>query len=229
MSDLSKVLTAQGVHNEVVAREDLGEILCGVVDDDVGTEVADQLFLGAVGGRGHVGPEVLGELNDGGPQPSGSGVDEDSLPRLNVRPLDQHLPRRQRDQRDGCGLLQRQGGRLERDVVFVDGDVLGEGPDTKIAGPCEHFVTDGEAADVGADLGDHTGHVVAEHERWLVLEELFELSVADHAVQRVDARCAHLDENVPVTDLGSGTSAARTSSLPYRATTNAFMWSFPSS
>ena len=29
--------------------------------------------------------------------------------------------------------------------------------------------------------------------------------------------------------LGSGTSAARTSFLPYRATTNAFMWSFLSS
>ena len=123
-----------------------------------------------------------------------------SLPGLDVCLLDQDLPGRQRDQRDRCGLLQRQGGRLERDVIFVDGDVLREGPDAKVAGACEHFVADREAADVGSNLGDHTGHVVAEHERWLVLEELFELAVADHAVQRVDTRCAHLDEDVPITD-----------------------------
>ena len=138
-------------------------------------------------------------------------------------PLDQDLPGGQGDQRDGGGLLQRQGGRLERDVVLVDGDVLGEGPDAKVAGTGVHLVTDGEAADVGADLGDHAGHVVAEHEGRLVLQELFELAVADHAVQRVDTRRAHLDENVSAPGSGAGTSAARTSSLPYRATTNAFM------
>ena len=158
---------------------------------------------------------MLGELDDGGPQPSGAGVDENLLPGLDVCLLDQDLPGGQRDQRDGGGLMQRQSGRLERDVVFVDGDVLGEGPDAKVAGACEHLVADGEAADVGADLGDHTGDVVAEHEGRLVLEELLELAVADHAVQRVDARCAHLDENVAVyRPSGSGTSAARTSSLP---------------
>ena len=222
-----QVVTAQGVHNEVVAREDLGEILLGVVDDDIGSEVADKLFLGAVGGGGHMGPEVLGKLDDGGSQPPGAGVDENFLPGLDVCPLDQDLPGGQRDQRDRCGLLQRQGGRLERDVIFVDGDVLGEGPDAKVAGACKHLVADREAADVRADLADHTGNVVAEHEGCLVLQELFELAVADHAVQRVDTRRAHPDENVTVTDLGSGTSAARTSFLPYRATTNAFMWSFP--
>ena len=88
-------------------------------------------------------------------------MDENLLPGLDVRLLDQDLPGRQRDQRNGCGLMQRESGRFERDIVFVDGDVLGKGPDAEVAGACEYLVTDSEAADVGSDFGDHTGYVVA--------------------------------------------------------------------
>ena len=116
---------------------------------------------------------MLGKLDDGGPQPSDAGVDENLLPGLDVCLFDQDLPGGQRNQWDRSGVLQRQGCRLERDVIVVDGDVLREGPDAKVAGACKHFVADREAADVSANLGDHTGNVVAEHEGCLVLQELF--------------------------------------------------------
>jgi hypothetical protein len=51
-------------------------------------------------------PEVLGELDHGGPEPSGAGVDEDLLPRLDLTLLDQDLPGGQRDQGDSGGLVQ---------------------------------------------------------------------------------------------------------------------------
>ena len=148
--------------------------------------------------------EVLGELDDGGAQPAGAGVDEDLLPGLDLGEVDQGLPGGQRDQRDGCGLVQSERGRLEGDVVLVDGDVLGEGPDAQVAGSGVDLVADLEVRDVGPDLGHDAGDVVAEHERRLVLQELLELAVADHLVQRVDAGRAHPDQDVTAADVGLG-------------------------
>jgi hypothetical protein len=45
---------------------------------------------------------------------------------------------------------------------------------------------------------------VAEHERAPVFQEPLELAVADHRVQRVDARGTHLDQHVTIADLGLG-------------------------
>jgi hypothetical protein len=45
---------------------------------------------------------------------------------------------------------------------------------------------------------------VAEHERGPVLQEPFELPVADHLVQRVDAGRVHPDQDVAVSDGGLG-------------------------
>ena len=117
-------------------------------------------------------------------------------PGLDVGDVDQGLPRGQRHQRHGGGLLERQRGRLEGDVVSVDGDVLGEGADAQVARSGVDLVADLEAADVGADLGDDAGEVVAEDERPLVLDELLELAVADHLVQRVDAGRPDVDQDV---------------------------------
>jgi hypothetical protein len=89
-----------------------------------------------------------------------------------------------------------------REVVLVDRDVLREGPDPQVAGPGVDLVPYLEVAYEGADPGHHAGDVVAEHERCPVLQELFELAVADHLVERVDAGGAHLDQHVIVTDLG---------------------------
>ncbi len=144
--------------------------------------------------------EMLGELDHGRSEAAGPGVDENFLTGLDLRPFDQDLPGSQGDQWYRAGLGHGQGGRLERDVILVDRDVLGEGADAKVPGAGEHLVAHLEAADAGADLGDHTGDVVAEREGRLVLQKLLELAVPDHDVQRVDARCAHPDQYVGVAD-----------------------------
>ena len=100
--------------------------------------------------------------------------------------------------------MQGERGRLGRDVVLVDRDVLREGPDPQVAGAGVDLVADLEVAYGGADPGHHAGDVVAEHERGPVLQEPLELAVADHLVQRVDAGGAHLDQHVTVADLGLG-------------------------
>ena len=89
---LLEVLAAERVQHDVVAGEDLGEVLLGVVHDDVGAEAAHQLGVLAAGGRRHRGAEVLGELDDGRPQAAGAGVDEDLLAGLDVGAVDEGLP-----------------------------------------------------------------------------------------------------------------------------------------
>ena len=150
-------------------------------------------------------------------------MDEHLLAGLNLSDIDQRLPGGEGDQGNGSGLVQGQRRRFECDVVLVDRDVLGEGPDTQVAGARVDLVADLERADGAADLRHHAGDVVAEHERLLVLDELLELAVADHLVQRVDACRADLDQHVTVADLRLGDVGGAEPSLPYFSTTNAFM------
>ena len=82
--------------------------------------------------------------------------------------------------------MQRERGRLEC-IVLIDRDVLGEGADAQIAEARKHLVAGLEVADGRTDLGHHTGDIVTNHEGGLVLQQLLELTVADHLVQWVDA------------------------------------------
>ena len=88
---------------------------------------------------------------------AGTGVDQNLLAGLDVGHVDQGLPRGERDEWHRCRFLERQRGRLEGDVVGVDGDLFGEGADAQVAWSGVDLVTDLEAADVGPDLGDHAG------------------------------------------------------------------------
>ena len=109
-------------------------------------------------------------------------------PGLHLRAVDEGLPRGQRHQRHRGRLVQGERGWLGGDVVLVDRDVLREGPDPQVARAGVDLVAYLEVAYGGADAGHHAGDVVAEHERGLVLQQPLELAVADHLVQRVDAR-----------------------------------------
>ena len=129
---------------------------------------------------------------------------EDLLSGLHVRAIDEGLPGGQGYERHRAGLAQRQRGRLGGDVVLVDRDVLRERADPQVAGASEDLVAGLEVAHGRADLRHDAGHLVAEHERALIPQQPLELTVADHRVQRVDARGAHLDEHVTGADVGLG-------------------------
>ena len=72
--------------------------------------------------------------------------------------------------------------------------------DPEVPWSCIDLVADLEVSYVGADLGDHPGEIVAECEGSLVLQELLELAVANHLVQRIDAGTGDPDEDVAVAD-----------------------------
>src|SRR5215212_3967254 len=118
--------------------------------------------------------------------------------------VDQGLPSSQCHQRHRRRLVQGERVRFGRDVVLVDRDVFREGPDPQVAGAGVDLIAHLEVAYGGADPGHHPGDIVAKHERGPVLQELFELAVADHLVERVDTGGAHLDQHVTVADLRLG-------------------------
>ena len=99
-------------------------------------------------------------------------------------------------------MLHRQGGRLEREVVLVERDELGERPDAILIGPRINLVAHREAPHVGSHARDDAGDVVPKHERRPVGQDEPELAVPDLGVQRVDASGADPDQDVAVSQLG---------------------------
>ena len=86
---LGEGVSALGVQDDVVVVGDRFEVLGSVVDDDVGTEVADPFDVAGAGRRGHRRPQVLGQLDRGGADAPGAGVDQHLLAELQVRSLDE--------------------------------------------------------------------------------------------------------------------------------------------
>src|SRR5947209_257658 len=79
-----------------------------------------------------VAPRCLGNLDGVRADAAGAGVDEHLLTELQVRPLDECLPRRQGDEGHGGRLGHKEACRLDREIVLVHGDALGEGPDAAV-------------------------------------------------------------------------------------------------
>ena len=122
----------EGVEHDVVPSQDVGEVGLRVVDDLVGSQGADLVEVLGVSGGGDVGTEVLRDLDHRRPEPTRTGVDENLLPGLDGSQVDEGLPGGEGDERYGGGFLERQGGRLEGNVVCGDRDLLGEGADAQV-------------------------------------------------------------------------------------------------
>ena len=85
-------VAVQAVEDDVVAGQDLLEVLLFIVDDDIGAEAFDQLDICRARRRGDRRAEVLRQLDGESAHAAGAGMDEDFLPLLQPGFLDQHLP-----------------------------------------------------------------------------------------------------------------------------------------
>ena len=119
---------------------------------------------------------------------------------LQVRSLDERLPGGQGDEGHRGRLGHGEVGGLDREIVLVHGDALGEGADAAVARSRVDLVAHAEAGHGRPDAGDDAGEVVAEDEWRLVGEEQLELPVADLCVKQVHAGRVDLDQHVAVAD-----------------------------
>ena len=126
------------------------------------------------------------------------------LPGLDVRPLDQRLPRREGDQGQRRRLRHCQPGRLGCQVVLADRDEPGEGPDPVLVRACVDLIARREPVHTGPGPLHHAGEIVAEHERRLVGQHEPELAGHDLGVERVDPGGGDPDERVALASLRLG-------------------------
>src|SRR5437763_13829987 len=112
-----------------------------------------------------VAPRYLGQLDGVRADAAGAGVDEHLLAGLQVRSLDERLPCGQGDEGHRRRLGHGEACRLDREIVLVHGDALGEGPDAAIARAGVNLVTHRDALHGGADAADGAGEVVPKAER----------------------------------------------------------------
>ena len=128
-------------------------------------------------------------------------MDEHGLAALEMRPVDKGLPRGQRYEGEGGCFFHGESGRLERDVVLLDRDQLGEGADAVVVRACVDRVSGLEAPDSGADADYDSGEVVPQDQGQAVLQDGFDLAVPDFGVEWVDARGVDLDQDVVIPQL----------------------------
>ncbi|OEV27901.1 hypothetical protein AN220_03535, partial [Streptomyces nanshensis] len=124
---------------------------------------AHGLHLGVLGGRRggeHVGAQVVGEPHRGAAHPARGGVHQHRLAGPQSGQLDQSVVGGQVRHGGGGGL---RPGPAGRDAPH--GPRVGHADRSDAAGQqAEHPVADGQCGDAGADLGDHTGALGAEHQ-----------------------------------------------------------------
>jgi hypothetical protein len=131
-------------------------------------------------------------------------VDQHPVAGLQVRSLHQGLPGGQGDKGHRGRLGHGEVGGLDREIVLVHGEALGEGADAAVA-PSPLDLVAHPAAGHGRPDADHdTGEVVAEEEWRLVGEEQLERPVAELGVKQVHAGRVDADQHVAVA--GSATS-----------------------
>jgi hypothetical protein len=168
-----------------------GHVVGAVVERDVGAERPQRVLAAGTRGRQNPGAERLGELHGEGADAARARVDEDRLAGPQGEPAHDRLPGRAAGQRNGRGLLVRQGRRLARDDPGGRDQELGIRP-VRVAedlGSQPHLVADREVADARPERFHGAGRVIAEHRRQRDLRPPSRL--ADLGVDGVGARHVH--------------------------------------
>src|SRR6266702_2849323 len=161
LEGLFERVLAQTVQDDVVAAQDLVEILFLVVDDDIRAETFDQIDIRCARRSRHRCADVLCQLNGECAYSTGTRVDQDFLALLQVGAFNQYLPSCQTHQRDGRCLFHGEILGLQRHVSFIHGDEFRERPDPVLMRPRINLVARLEPSHSGPDTDYDPGHVVA--------------------------------------------------------------------
>src|SRR5207249_97394 len=185
LEGLFERVPAKTVQDDVIAAQDLLEILCLVVDDDIRAETFDQIDIRCARRGRHRCADVLRQLNGECAYSTGTRVDQDFLALLQVGAFNQYLPSCQTHQRDGRRLFHGEILGLQRHVSFIHGDEFRERPDPVLMRPRIHLVARLEPSHFGPDTDYDPGRVVAENQRQAIGQNESELAVPNLGIQLV--------------------------------------------
>ena len=151
--------------------EHLPEVDGAVVDDLVRAQPFHQRPSALARRGGHVGAHDLRQLDGEGADAARARLDEDALAGSQAHELVERLVGGQAHERDGGRLLEVEVLRLERDVLGLHGEELGERAHHGAARQAVHLVAHFEPRHLRARLDDGAREVEAQDERHAVVDE----------------------------------------------------------
>ena len=189
---------ADGVEEDVPGIVAAGEILLFVVDRLPRSQGLDEFEVPAAGDARHPRSQGGGDLDGEVPHPAGGAVDQRPLARGQLPLVAQRLEGREAGHRQRRRLLEGERRRLDRERRLPRQRQLGVGaPLAQEVDPAVDGVARLEAGHLGTDGVDLAGRVMAEDQRELRGHDQPQAPLADHPVDRIDARRPHAQADLP--------------------------------
>src|SRR4029077_15918327 len=151
-------------HNVDGAR-DVFESLLRVVDRFVDSELAQPILILGGSRRENVRAFPFCELHGQVTNTAAAGMNQDALPWLQLRGVEQRLPRGQRSQRHGRRADVMKRVRLEREFGFANDDIISVRAVACRIGKAVNLVADFELGHASTEFLDYSGQVPSENER----------------------------------------------------------------
>src|SRR6266704_4571622 len=167
-------MVPHAVENQVVTLFTFGEILAPVINDVIRPDGSDHLHIPRAAYSGHRCAERLGDLHSESTHTSGSAVNQDLLPRLNLSLAAKSLQCRERRYRCRSCLLKRHAIWLQEQCRLGSTRILGKSP-----------LADPDVKTRSVRVADtHAEHVVAWFELRYVPANRFDLACHINAESR---------------------------------------------
>ncbi len=200
-------VSADGVEDDVDGLGD-GFFEAGglIVDDFVGSELADEGGGGGGGGGDDVGPVQVGDLDGEVADGSRGTVDEDAVAGMEVAVFEEALPGGEGADGDGGGLEGSEGDGGGRDEGGLGEAELGERARGEPVVHAEDGLAEGEVVDVGAKGSDGSGELVGGNGCGAWSSRVVVRGGVPAELGGGDAGGRDADDDLPGTGLGIGKS-----------------------
>src|SRR4029077_4577954 len=179
---------AKRVEDSVDVSRDVFESLLRVIDRLVSAELAQQVLIFSGSRRENVGAfpfcELHGEVTDS----AAAGVNQHALAWLQMRGVEQRLPRGQRRQRHGRRPDMMKRLRFEREFWFANDDIIGVRAVARWIGKAVNLVADLESSLGGGTRSDvfyRARDIPPENEREFMRPEVFHVAFTNFPIDRV--------------------------------------------
>src|SRR4029077_16328355 len=135
--------------------------------------------------------ELHGEMANS----AAAGMNQNALTWLQLRSVEQRLPRGQRRQRHCRRADVMKRVRFEREFWFANDDIISVRAVAGWIGKSVNLVAALESRHASTQFLDYSGQVPSENERELMRPEVFHLTFTNFPIDRVHSRCVNADEN----------------------------------
>ena len=152
-------VSADGIEDGVAISHDLGKIHRVIVDDLIGTDLAQIIVVRRACGRDHARTQMFCQLYGKARDTARASLDQDRLARLQFQCVFDGADRRQPGKRQRSGIDMRHATGFPGDDGRLDGNLLGISALLANVADAEHLIADTEVADTLSNCRNDTGEI----------------------------------------------------------------------